>query len=131
MITILVDHNIEGQAIMLWGLMSTIGWLELLPLHLVTFAQVGLSAESSDREVWRFAQESKMILLTSNRRMREPDALEQTIREENTMTSLPVLTIGNVKRMVEKTYQERCAASLLEIVMNLENYLGTGRIFIP
>jgi hypothetical protein len=131
MIAILADHNIEGQAIALWGTLSVGGWLELFPLRWVTFAQVGLPPESSDREVWRFAQEHGMVLLTSNRRMRDVDALEQTIREENTATSLPVLTISNVKRMVEKTYRERCAARLLEITLDLENYSGAGRIFIP
>jgi hypothetical protein len=131
MIAVLADHNIEGQAIALWGTLSAGGWLELLPVRLVTFAQVGLPPESSDREVWHFAQEHGLVLLTSNRRMREADALEQTIREENAATSLPVLTIGSVKRMVEKTYRERCAARLLEIALDLENYLGAGRIFIP
>jgi predicted nuclease of predicted toxin-antitoxin system len=131
MITVLVDHNIEGQAIALWGTLSAAGWLELVPLRMVTFVQVDLPSESSDREVWRFAQEHGMILLTSNRRMREADALEQTIREENTTASLPVLTIGNVRRMVEKAYRERCAARLLEIALDLESYLGAGRIFIP
>ena len=131
MITVLADHNIEGQAIALWGTLSAGSWLDLFPLRLVTFTQVGLPSESSDRQVWRFAQEHGMLLLTFNRRMRDVDALEQTIREENTMTSLPVLTIGNVKRMVEKTYRERCAARLLEIVLDLESYLGAGRIFIP
>ena len=131
MITILVDHNIEGQAIALWGTLSAGGWLELLQLRLVTFATVGLSPDSTDREVWHFAQEHGMVLLTSNRRMRDVDALEQTIREENAAASLPVLTIGNVKRMIEKAYRERCAARLIEIALDLESYWGTGRIFIP
>lgn len=131
MITILADHSIEGQALTMWGAMGAEGWLELLPLRLVTFAQAGLPPESSDREVWRFAQANGMILLTSNRRMREADALEQAIREENTAASLPVLTIGSVRRMIEKTYRERCAARLIEIALDLDSYLGTGRIFIP
>ena len=131
MITILADHNIEGQAIALWGILRAEGWLELVPLRLVTFAQAGLPPESSDRELWRFAQGHGMILLTSNRRMRDADALEQTIREENAPSSFPVLTIGSVKRMIEKTYRERCAVRLLEIVLDLENCMGAGRIFIP
>lgn len=131
MITVLADHNIEGQAIALWGTLSASGWLEVCSLRLATFAQGGLPPESSDRQVWRFAQDHGMVLLTSNRRMRDTDALEQTIREENSAASLPVLTIGNVKRIVEKTYQERCAVRLLEIVLDLENYMGAGSIFIP
>jgi len=131
MLTILVDHNIEGQAMLLWGTLTATGWLELLPLRLVTLAQVGLPYDSSDREMWRFAQSNGMILLTANRRMDGEDSLEQIIREENTTTSLPVLTIGNAERMVERTYRERCAIRLLEVGLDLDNYLGAGRIFIP
>jgi predicted nuclease of predicted toxin-antitoxin system len=131
MITFLTDHNIEGQALSLWGLLAKEGWLELISIQLVTFTDIGLSFESSDREVWRFAQANRMILLTDNRNMKGEDSLEQTIREENGLTSLPVLTIGNVNRLDEKIYRERCAERLLEIGTNLEKYLGTGRIFIP
>lgn len=130
-ITILADHDIEGQAAMLWRLLGTNGWLELLPLRLVMFGQVGLPDDSSDREVWRFAQKNGMILLTGNRSMKKGESLEQTLREENTLTSLPILTIGNVKRMVERSYREDCETRLLEIVLDLENYKGVGRLFIP
>jgi hypothetical protein len=130
-ITILVDHDIEGQATILWRTLRTEGWLDLFPLQLVMFAQAGLPLDSSDRAVWRFAQEHGMVLLTGNRRITEEDSLEQTLREENTPTSLPVLTIGNVKRMVERLYRERCAEQLLEVVLDLDSYRGTARIFIP
>jgi hypothetical protein len=73
---------------LLWGTLTADGWLELLPLRLVTLAQVGLPYDSSDREMWRFAQGKGMILLTANRRMDGEDSLEQIIREENTTTSL-------------------------------------------
>jgi hypothetical protein len=131
MLVILVDHNIEGYALLLWGTLSAAGWPALLPLRLVTFVQVGLPYTSSDLEVWRFAQSNGMLLLTANRRMEEEDSLEQTIRRENISTSLPVVTIGDANRMVEKAYRERCAVRLLEIVLEIDNYLGTGRLFIP
>ena len=38
MITILIDHNIEGQAAMLRGALMEAGWLELFPLQMKTFA---------------------------------------------------------------------------------------------
>jgi hypothetical protein len=95
------------------------------------FGQVGLPDDSSDRDIWRFAQKNGLILLTGNRSMKEEGSLEQTIREENTLTSLPVLTIGNVKRMVERLYREDCETRLVEIVLDLENYKGVGRIYIP
>lgn len=130
MLTILVDHNIEGQAMLLWGTLTAEGWPELLALRLLTFPQVGLPYNSSDREVWRFVQAQQMLLLTANRRMQGADTLEHTIREENTLTSLPVLTIGNADRMVERAYRERCAIRVVEIGLELQNYLGAGRVFI-
>jgi len=53
--TILVDHDIEGQVLILWDALSTAGWLDLCPLELATFVQVGLPVDSNDRTVWRFA----------------------------------------------------------------------------
>lgn len=116
---------------MLWRTLEREGWPELFPLRFVMFTDVGLPYESSDRQVWQFAQKNGMILLTGNRRMGEKDSLEQTLREENTLTSLPVLTIGNLDRMVERMYRERCEAQLLNVLLDLDNYLGTARIFIP
>lgn len=115
----------------LWGTLAAEGWLEFFPLRLATFAQVGLPADSNDRTVWRFAQAQGMILLTHNRNMKGVDSLEQTIREENMPTFLPVVTIGRVERLREKSYRERCAIRLVEICLEVENYLGAGRIYIP
>ena len=109
MITILVDHNVEGQAMLLLGALGTAGWLQLHPLQFITFPQAELIYCSSDREVWRFAQNKGWLLLTANRRMQGEDSLEQTIREENSPVSLPVVMISDGRRMVEKTYRERGA----------------------
>ena len=95
------------------------------------FADIGLPENSNDRMVWRFAQKNSMILLTENRSDNELDSLEQTIREENGLDSLPVLTIGCLDRMKENYYRVRCAERIAEIVLDLKNYIGTGRIFIP
>ena len=127
----LVDQDIEGQVLILWGALAAEGWLELCPLALVTFVQVGLPVDSNDRTVWRFAQAHNMILLTHNRNMHDADSLEQTIREENTPTSLPVITLGRVDRLRERAYRERCVVRLIEISLEIEQYMGTGRIFIP
>jgi len=69
--------------------------------------------------------------LYNNRNMRGRNSLEQTIREENTSKSLPVITIGNVSRLREIEYREKCATRLAEIVMDLENHIGRARIYIP
>ena len=129
--TVLIDHNIEGQATLLGGTLVADGWLEIAPLRLVTFADVGLSSDCDDREVWRFAQAHRMLLLTNNRSMKGPDSLEQTIREESTLTSLPVLTIGNANELDSRSYRKECAARLVEVILDMDSYLGTSRIFIP
>lgn len=129
--TVLADHNLEGQAILLWGTLATEGWLTLLPLRLVMFHEVGLPNDSSDRDVWRYAQTHQMILLTGNRRKTGDDSLEQVIREENMPTSMPVITVARVERLDERTYRERCSSRLVEIMLDIENYRGAGRIFIP
>jgi hypothetical protein len=71
------------------------------------------------------------VLLTGNRRQRGNDSLEQVIREENTATSLPVITVGSVDRLDEPVYREQCSSRLTEIMLDIENYRGTGRIYIP
>lgn len=87
--------------------------------------------ESSDRIVWRYAQENQMMILTANRNMKGEDSLEQVIREENTENSFPVLTIGSLDRLSEADYRERCVERLIEIVVEIERYKGAGRLFIP
>ena len=131
MTTILVDQNMEGQATLLWGTLAARGWLELVSIRLVTFTEIGLPIDSNDRKVWRFAQAQGMLLLTDNRNMKGEDSLEQTLREENTSTSLPVLTVGRTDRLDEQEYREQCASRLVEIVLDLKYYLGASRIYIP
>ena len=72
-----------------------------------------------------------MILLTNNRNMAGTDSLEQTIREENTGTSLPVLTFSDFDRITDHVYRDQCAKRLIEIIVYLDDYLGVGRMFIP
>jgi hypothetical protein len=64
---ILADHNMEGQAALLWSTIAAEGWPALVPLEMVTFADVGLAVTSTDRIVWRFAQAQQVLLLTNNR----------------------------------------------------------------
>ena len=129
--TILVDHDIEGQILTLWGALAAEGWLEICPLRLVTFVQAGLPVHSIYRSIWQFAQAQGMMLLTHNRNMKDENSLEQTIREENAPASLPVLTVGRVERLRERAYRERCVVRLVEIGLDIEHYLGAGRLFIP
>ena len=65
-----------------------------------------------------------MLLLTGNRSMKGPHSLEQTNREENTLTSLPVITVSSAHGLDERLYRERCGSRLIEIILDLDNYLG-------
>lgn len=124
---VLFDHHMKKQEILLWVTMRSEGWLKLLDIPMQTFEDVDLPIDSSDREVWRFAQKNDLILLTANRNSEG----EETIRDENKPTSLPVVTVGMIDRMEESSYREKCAERLVDIVLDIESYLGVGRIYIP
>jgi predicted nuclease of predicted toxin-antitoxin system len=128
---ILVDYNLTGYIVLFQGTLAADGWLELLSIRFATLQEVGLAADTNDRMIWRFAQANQMLLLTANRNAKGEDSLEQTIREEGASTSLPVITIGNLDRLVEQKYREQCSARLADIVFSIENYLGVNRVFIP
>ena len=128
----LIDHNLRGHAVVLLGSLTASGWLDLVPIRFVLFEEVGLSIDSDDRVVWRFAQLNEMILLTANRTMKGKNSLEKVMREENTIASLPVVTIGSIDRLLtELDYRERCVNRLVEIVVDIDEYRGARRIFIP
>jgi predicted nuclease of predicted toxin-antitoxin system len=129
--TFLVDYNLDGYALIFLGILAKLGWLEFSSIQFVIFREVGLLMESSDRVVWHYAQENQMMILTANRNMKGEDSLEQVMREENTENSFPVLTIGNLDRLSEADYRERCVERLIEIVVDIDNYKGAGRLFIP
>ncbi|MDJ0619060.1 MAG: DUF5615 family PIN-like protein [Calothrix sp. MO_192.B10] len=128
---LLVDYNLDGYAVILLGILAKRGWLDLLAIQFVSFREAGLPMNSSDRVVWNYAQANQMLILTANRNMKGEDSLEQVMREENTSASLPILTISDLARMDESEYRERCVDRLVEIALELENYMGVGRLFIP
>lgn len=39
----LVDHNLEGHALLLSGNIANLGWLDLLPIRFVTFEEIELA----------------------------------------------------------------------------------------
>ncbi|MBO0720831.1 MAG: DUF5615 family PIN-like protein [Blastocatellia bacterium] len=45
----------------------------------VTMHDVGLAAETDDRDVWRFCQANSLILLTGNRNKEDDTSLEHTL----------------------------------------------------
>ncbi len=63
--------------------------------------------------------------------MEGTDSLEETIRQENNTTAIPVITVADVDRLDERNYREKCASRLIEIILDLDLYFGSGRLFIP
>lgn len=117
---------------MLANVLSQQGWTEFIPVEVVAFDEVNLAMESSDREVWRTAQKHQLVLVTANRRMVGDDSLEQVLREENTVESLPVLTLSNADKFKnDSAYRDRCVDRIVDILLDLENLLGSKRLFVP
>ena len=59
--------------------MQADAWVELwqaLGLGLQRFDEVGLSASSTDPEVWNVCQAEQLILITDNRNLDSEDSLE-------------------------------------------------------
>lgn len=131
---ILSDHNCEGHAKAIFNVLRYDAiWLQLVPMRLQWFRDVKLSTKAKDEEVWQLCQERGYVLLTGNRTANDKnESLELAIRRLVTPDSLPVLTIGNLQRvLVDPTYCRACAERLAEIVDELHKYRGVTRLFIP
>jgi hypothetical protein len=77
-------------------------------------------------------QQPEILLITGTRNLDGPDSLETTIRELNTPFCLPVITLADQDRIMEgKAYAAKVAERLLEYLYDMENYRGTGRLFVP
>jgi len=131
---ILSDHNCEGQARAIFDTLLYDGtWLELVPMQLKWFQQIGLPIKAKDEEVWQLCQEHGYLLLTGNRTADDKErSLEFTIQRLVTPDSLPVLTVGNLKRVsADPDYCKACAERLAEIVDELHKYRGVTRLYLP
>lgn len=132
---IMADHDIEGQVRVLLRLLTSATWYEVwheLAVRVESFTSLGLSESTSDAALWQLCQMQQIILITGNRNKVGPDALEAVIERHNTPTSLPVLTIGAPPRVLSsRAYAERVATRLLEVLLDVEQYRGAGRLYLP
>ena len=72
------------------------------------------------------------MLITANRNADDPTSLEVVIRQRNHSRSMPVLTLSDADRILhDRQYAEAVARRLLEILLEIELYRGTGRLFLP
>ena len=132
---ILADNDVQGQFRDLIGLLGSDKWRESwesLGFTVETFQSLGLTPDTSDLVVWRTCQKNDIVLFTANRNDEGPESLEATIRQNNQLSSLPVITLSNPKRLLrDRRYANRAAQRLLDILKNLDNYRGTGRLYVP
>jgi hypothetical protein len=133
--TILLDEQLTGFLGYFRALATSEDWnslAELLGVRIVDFNDVGLATGTSDRDLWLFCQSRRLYLLTDNRNAGGSDSLELTIREFNTATSLPVFTVSDRDRLTnERSYSERVIESLFERLIDAENLMGAGRLYLP
>ena len=130
-VTILLDHDIEGHAKYLQAGLRETGWDSDLSIEFVRLRDLALSEEASDQDIWRFAQQHRLLLITSNRNQENETSLQAAIERENTPEALPVLTLSQANRLLLPDYRQQAAHNLAEVIIYLENYLGVGRIYIP
>jgi hypothetical protein len=132
---ILSDINIQKQVEVLVYLLTSASWRgfwEHCNLAVLTFQDLQLAANTPDAAIWQLCQQEQLILLTANRNAEGPDSLEETIRTCNTPASLPVFTIASAQQVLHsKAYAERVVERLLHYLLDIDNYRGTGRLYLP
>jgi len=132
---ILADANCEGHLALLLRLFHQ-RWRqevwEFLSLVQVSFADLRLLPDASDREVWEVCQREHVVLVTANRNDAGPESLEATLQHQNTPQSLPVFTLANDQRVLrDRQYAGTVADRLIEALFDIDSYRGTGRIYLP
>lgn len=134
-IRLLADNNVVGQVEFLAGAMQAPEWADFWTaygLSLVYFRDVGLTPISTDREIWQSCQAQRLLLITDNRNHQDSDSLEATIRELGGPDCLPVFTISDIDTFqANQSYAKRVVEKLYEYIVDLEQLLGTGRLYLP
>jgi hypothetical protein len=132
---ILADVNIRGHVDYLVALIESGTWESIwneLNVKYVSFAEVGLNPAANDAVVWQFCQDHQFVLLTSNRNQTGADSLESILRERTRPENLPVLTVSDPERFhTNRAYVDKVIESLLDILLDIDAYRGTQRLYLP
>jgi hypothetical protein len=130
-ITILLDHDLEGRAMFFEAGLRETGWDQYLNIEFKRLRDFNLSDDSTDQEIWRYVQRERLLFITNNRNRDDDTSLEAVINSENRADSLPVLTVSAQDKLASAQYRQRVADKLALVVIEIDNYLGTGRVFLP
>ena len=133
---VLSDNDIRGAASALRYILESSDWADLsneLDVQLVDLEDVGLYADSSDREIWSLCQATDMVLLTADRSRGDgTESLDHVINELSNDQSLPVITIGTPDRVIrDRNYALECAFHLLDYLSRMDGLRGTRRLYLP
>ncbi len=133
---LLADINIAGQVrTLMETFYASEEWAEYwtaLQIRCLFFEHVGLNPRSPDDVVWQTCQDSGLILITGNRNHDGPTSLEATIRTRLQPDSLPVITVSQAKSLgLNTAYTAQVGIKLLDYLYNIEQYRGTGRLYVP
>jgi hypothetical protein len=135
MARIMADHNIEGHFAVLLRIWTSAVWASLwesLEIEAESFERLGIPYGTCDRELWQLCQQREIILITAHRHDEGLDSLKSTIRDLNELLSLPVFTIADPGLVLaSRDYAERVALQVLEYLLELNNFRGVGRLFVP
>jgi hypothetical protein len=130
-ITILIDQDLLGFDVFIEQGLKETGWDQLILVRFTRLRDYGLPHNLPDQDVWRFVQTHHLLLVTNNRNNEDETSLQATMRRENTLTCWPIVTISDKDALIQADYRQRVARRLAEIIVDLDNYLGAGRIFVP
>ena len=130
-ITLLLDHDIEGYLNYLAAAWHDSNWDQVIQVEFKILRDYGLPDDLPDQEIWRFAQAHHRLLITANRNNDDATSLQATLRRENTTDSLPVITISRREGLKQSAYRRRVVLRLAEIIFDLDDHLGLGRLFVP
>jgi len=127
------DNDVRGAVQVLRRILESAenaALLEILGAAFTNFESLGLSRDATDRAVWLTCQAAEVVLITGNR-SGGPDSLDQVIHELSNVTSLPVLTIADPRRLTrDHAYAHGIASRLLDFLERIESLRGTGRLFL-
>ena len=133
---ILADVNVEGHLDrIITVFLESPEWIEFwseLELTAESFESLGLDPDTPDDEIWRACQQKGLVLVTTNRNSDGPTSLESVMRNENTLSSLPIITIADAVRVInDRAYAELVSIKILEYLTDMRDYLGSGRLYAP
>lgn len=131
---VLSDNDVLGAVAVLRSLLESAEWAEWvrgLDLEFLSFEDLGLAPDATDRAVWVAAQDAGAILITGNR-SGGPESLELVLAELSDPMALPILTLADPRRIRrERDYARAAVVRLLDYLSQIEALRGSGRLYLP